>query len=284
MRARAARIVFVPSLVLAVAAVWLGAAPGAGAADAIHATLKDFGPTGKYVFESQEGHGKPPRVYYSQRAAAYLVRGTPLGGGLLLRTGASAVESVPDESIVQRADGACDLKADVKPKPLGTFTVEGPPPQIVVNVEGLHGRLKPAPPLLGWQKQANLVYHTPEYARDAKAFTPDAAGIEAIRCDPRKIQVFVYFGSWCPTCQSLLGRILRLENEITKDRPQVTFDYYGLPPVEPHPGMYEDEQVRTYGIEKIPTGLVYVDDQPVGKIVGLDWRRPEAALRAVLGR
>src|SRR5690606_42075890 len=43
-----------------------------------------------------------PGVYYSRRASAYLVLGSPLGQPFLVRTGMNAVESLPAEAVLVR--------------------------------------------------------------------------------------------------------------------------------------------------------------------------------------
>src|SRR5262245_24395828 len=236
---RAAARLLVP--VLALVRVPSSAAGARADDDKTHARFKGFRPYGKKVFEPREAGPKPVLVYYSQRATSYLLRGTPLKDvAVLLVEGSQVVATVPESEVVTRADQTCDLKPDAKPAPLGNFQIQGN--ELVVDVEGLHGALRPAPPLLGWHKAARLLEHTPEYEREATTYVPDAAIVEALRKETRKIQVFVFFGSWCPTCNQLLGRIIRLEREVTKDKPNITFDYYGLPPA---PDMYNDTQIQT---------------------------------------
>jgi thiol-disulfide isomerase/thioredoxin len=151
-------------------------------------------------------------------------------------------------------------------------------------VPGLEGRLKPRPNLLGWFKGTDLRDWSPEYDRDAKAFRLDDAKIQALRARGDKIQVFMYFGCWCPTCTLLMPRILSLDAALSKGAVAaaggtITFDYYALPPV---PAFYRDPEIVLREIQRIPTGIVYVNDQYAGRLVGTEWNRPEAALLGLL--
>jgi hypothetical protein len=265
-----------------------------GDAPAIHESLREFLPTSKYEFVGEPRLERATQVYLSARSAAYLVRGTALGSPLLVRTGAGVLESVPEDALIDRPDGGFDLRADVKPKELGRFQLKGRDLLIDVPLEKdkpdvplVKGKLSPPAPLLGWQKAANLLAHSPEYERDAKAYVVVADCLTAIKAVKGRINVFVYFGSWCPTCSTVMGKVLRVEKDLTKDLkepkegegPAIQFDYYGLPP---EPDTWEDKESKGREIFKIPTGLVYIDSHLAGRIEPDEWSRPEAALRRAL--
>jgi hypothetical protein len=263
------------ALGLALLAGGLLAAPNAAAEpSALHAVLREFLPSGKYVLRTEARGTASPALLFSKRAAAYLLRGSPLGAPVLVRTAAGTVETFPEDDLVCREDGSCDVKASVKTKELGRLRLDGP--DIVLDVPGLSGRLVPTPPLLGWQRASNLVAHSPEYARDAQAYRVDPACIEEIRAKKGEVRVFVYFGSWCPTCVLLLGRVIRLEQELSKGAPgRVQFDYYGLPGA---PRTWVEPEAAARNIDRLPSALVYVDGKFVRRIVGYELTKPEAAL------
>lgn len=243
-----------------------------------HPVLREFMPTGKYVFQAGETVDARASVFFSQRAASYLVRGSPLGSPLLVRTGTQSVETFPESGILCRDDGGCDLRADIETKTLGRLVVEGS--DMVIRVPGLEAKLTPARPLKGWLKAATVLAHMPEYARDAKAHVPDETCLPRLKASRGDIRVFVYFGTWCPTCTVLMGRILRLEQELKKATGlRIQFDYYALPP---SPNTWTDPEAVARDIDRIPSGLVYVDAQYAGRITGYEWSRPEAALLALI--
>jgi hypothetical protein len=292
--ARATTWRVIAAAVALIAAALVRPSGAAGDAPAIHDSLREFLPTSKYEFVGEPKAEHATQVYLSARSAAYLVRGTALGSPLLVRTGAGLLESVPEDALVDRPDGGFDLRADVKPTELGRFTLKGRDLVIDVPVEKakpevplVKGKLSPPAPLLRWQKAANLLAHTPEYERDAKNYTVGADCLAAIKAVKGRINVFVYFGSWCPTCSTVMGKVLRLEKELTKDLPKlkegetpaIQFDYYGLPP---EPDTWEDKEAKDRDISKIPTGFVYIDAHLAGRIDPEEWTKPEAALRRAL--
>lgn len=254
-------------------------------APAVHATLREFLPTSKYEFVPDEKGSTSLRVLFSARSAAYLVRETALGAPLLVQTGVCTLESVPEEALVDRPDGGFDLRADAKTTSVGRAVLTGR--DLLIDVPGLKGRLTPPPPVLGWQKAANLEDAVPEYARDAKKYAINDDCIASLKTTKGKVRVFVYFGTWCATCSTVMGRVLRLEQELLKDAPTPTeggappfqFDYYGA---KPEPATWEEPELKSHAIEILPTGLVYIDGKDVGRISGFDWSRPEAALRRAL--
>lgn len=221
-------------------------------------------------------------VYYSRRASAYLVLGSPLGRPFLVRTGMNAVESIPKESLLARDDGSLDLRSDVTLTALGAFTLVDS--DIAIDVAGVAGRLTPPPFLLGWQTAAELLAHTPEYARDAKACPMDATCLASMRTCAGEVRVVVYFGSWCSSCAHLLGRILRLEQEINKDvkeggKPVIRFDYYGLPAP---PATWTEPEAVLRDLDHLPTAIVFVNGAYCTRIGAADLGRPDVALQAAL--
>lgn len=272
-----------------------GALPAARADDTPrHATLRDFQPTGKFVWEAlpaadaAKGEGAAgssedrPTLYFSARGAAYLLKGPGLASPVLLRTGTRLVQTLPEEALLARDDGTLDLRADAAPKDLGKFAIDGT--TIRVEVEGIRGRLVTAPHILGWQKAEGILKARPEYGRDAKAYRPVATDVEGMLSCKADVRLFVYFGTWCPTCVTVMGHILRLEDEIVKackpgETPRFHIDYYGLPPA---PDTWKDAEAVKYGLSVLPTALLYVDGEYCSRLVAADLMRPEAAIRAAL--
>jgi len=211
-----------------------------------------------------------------------VLRGAGVTTPILVRTGTRVVESFPEEAALPRDDGGFDLKADVKLTELGKFELDGM--SIKIDVTGLKGRLVAASAVLGWHKGEDLLTHRPEYARDAKAYEPIAADVEALRGCKGEIRLFVYFGTWCATCTTVMGRILRVEEELAKgckpdEKPHVVIDYYGLPTA---PNTWTDPEAAKYALDVLPTALLYVDSTLCRRLFAVDLARPEAALRGAL--
>jgi thiol-disulfide isomerase/thioredoxin len=255
----------------------LSAAPRVFAEDA-HANLRGFAPTGKYILDARPAAPTPPSVYWSARAGCYLVRGSALGEPILILTRDGRVDALTEDGLIFHTDGTCDVRADAQPHTLGPCSIQGA--EIVFSLPGLTGRLTAPPPLLGWHSSQDVVRVKPEYWRDAQKYQPDAPEVDAIRRLESKIQVFVYFGTWCHTCQSMMGRVLKLEQALTTGgRHNVEFAFYGLPPP---PEMWDDPEVKLRVIKSLPTGIVYVNDKYAGGIVSTAWADPEGAMLQLL--
>jgi hypothetical protein len=330
------RLPLVPSIAAAAVAatLLLGARTARTDESEIHASLREFLPTGKYVFRlksevdadeakrraekdangggangggangggakrgspeaGEPGSAKTvgaeaasppaasapnrPRVYFSLRASAYLVLDTPAKHPLLVHGGLKPyLQSFPTESLIGRADGGWDVRADVALNPIGPATLDGA--AIVFDCDGVEARLVPPEPLLGWLKPARLVDEHPEYERDARKYSPNAASMEALRKRTEEVRVFIYFGTWCPTCNLVIGSIMRVERDLSKERTNFRVDYYGLPRA---PDAWEDPEAKKAQVEQAPTGTVYLNEKFIGRIVGNAWIRPEAALAELL--
>ncbi len=236
-----------------------------------HPTLRDFQRTGQYMLYVD---GKPipdARIYRSTQAFAYLVVAEPFDVAVLVLQRKRCVEGVTPEEMAERTDGGVDVKKDVVPCSLGSFRIEGP--DVAFKVGDLQARLRPKPPLEGRHPAAELVQHTPEYARAAKAYKPDPATMRVLKGTSKKAKVVLFFGSWCTFCNRFLPNAMRVEEEM-KDT-TVEFEYVGLPPP---PAAWVSEDASQNNVKKLITGLIYIDGREVGRLVGEPWIRPERSL------
>ena len=80
----------------------------------------------------------------------------------------------------------------------------------------------------------------------------DEKVFEKLKAYEGTAEIVVFFGSWCHGCARVLGRILRLEEELARADSKVTFRYYGLP--EGRRAMRRNALAKKHSIEKLPTG------------------------------
>lgn len=239
----------------------------------VDAVLKDFSRTGEYLLMID---GKPApvhEIYKNDKLPAYLVLSPALPSAVLLTPGTSAVETVPAAKVVRQKDGSVGLAADVDPKAQGQLKLEGE--RVVFTADGRKGVLTPNPPLLGLKKAPVLKSHSPEYVVGARNYKPNAQALAALRKSAKPARVRVFFGSWCPHCRELLPHLLRVEEELTGS--PIQFEYYGLPKGG------NDPEVKKYGIDGVPIGVVFVNGKEVGRLKGGDdWESPETRLNSIL--
>ncbi len=259
---------------LLAAALILGVTAAAAQVPA-DAMFSGFKRNGEFLFELDGEPLKHAEIYLSKRATAYLVIAPELASPLLISPRAGSVESVSFMKVMKRDDGTIDLLADASFNRLGAFRIAGQ--EIVFEVKGKDAKLKAKPPLLGGQEPEALKSYKPEYSQLAEEYTPEARYLGNLRSQQDAVRVRVYFGTWCPVCGRLVPRILRLGEELEGSR--VQFEYYGLP--QP---MTDDPVTKAQDLHGVPTAIVYVGDEEVGRLTGGDLNAPEKSItRLVLG-
>ncbi len=117
--------------------------------------------------------------------------------------------------------------------------------------------------------------YSADYVRAAAAYSPSRPILERLRSESRAVTVEVYFGSWCPFCQQVLPRIMRVGEELAGSNIRV--DYYGLPR-----GFGSDPKASALKITGVPTGVVFIGGREAGRITGNAWKIPELSLNKIL--
>jgi len=260
---------------LALGAALLLPATSAMARQAADPQLSDFQQIGTYALEIDGKEVPKAEIYKSDRSAAILVMVSDLPSPVLLNPGSFDVETVNLMKVAKQADGSIDLLANPGLQPQGTFQVDGE--KVVFAADGHRLALKPRPPLLKMQTGNALFAFNPEYGRNAKGYEPDGAAVKALRGLSKPVRVLTVFGSWCPHCTEFVPRLLRVEQAIGASK--IKFDYYGVPRGSE---MLKDPEVARLAVKGVPTGIVYVGDKEVGRILGNGWSNPEATLQNLI--
>jgi len=257
------------ALLLAAASVHAQAAPS-------DAVLRDFQRSGIRVLVVNGQEDKKAEIYLNESIPAYLILPSPASAlsPILLTPRAGTVETVSLAKVARQKDGTVDLLADAVMTPQGAFKVEGD--DVTFTTEGKRAALAPSPPLLGVKKNADLKTHSPEYARLAQSYAPQAAALQALRKTAQPVTVRVFFGSWCPFCREHVPLLLKVEDQLG-GASKIRFEYYGLPPHD-----FKEPEAQRMGIKSVPTAIVSVNGRQVGRIEAAEWDAPEAALAKLL--
>jgi len=261
-----------PALVAAVLALALAWALAAGADPSSPTTLKGFQRSGQYLLHASGKAIPDARIYYSRRAAAYLVLSDVFEYGVMILPRTRCVEKVTEEEMTEEDDGSIDVKKSTTPCSLGRYRLEGP--DVVFKVGKVRARLEPKPPLLGGHLAAALIEHTPEYLRAAKVYKPDPKLMKELEASKKKARIQIFFGSWCSFCSRFLPNVLKVER-LLKGKTKLHFEYFGL---QPPPAAWVSPTATKMGVKKLPTGIIFIDGKEVGRIIGTEWIRPERYL------
>jgi thiol-disulfide isomerase/thioredoxin len=257
---------------LLVAAAVCAALPARGQAIPSDSVLRGFQRTGEFLLLVNGKADAKAEVYVNRNIPAYLILPTAMSP-ILITPGAGKVETVQMLKVARKPDGTVDLLADAVTQSQGKFQLVGE--RVDFNSEGKKVSLSPKPPLLGLKKAADLKTHSPEYAVSAKAYTPNAQSVAALKKQAQPVRVLVFFGSWCPHCKEVVPHLLRVEDEIKGAK--IQFDYRGIA------RDFKDPEVQRLSIKEVPTAVVYVNGREIGRITRNDWTAPEAALARLLG-
>jgi len=239
------------------------------------AALHDFEPDGEYEFQV-DGKAVPgAEVARANHLPAYLIISKSLAAPVLLLPRESVAKSVPADALVRRADGLIDVAAGAKITPIGPLTIAGDGATFQQSGKTLGLRAKT--PLTGLHTAADVETFNLAFRRRADRYVPNAEAVKTLRAFKRKVVVRVVFGSWCPHCQAKLPFLIRAERELNGT--PIAIEYYGLP--RP-PAAWTDPEAVRLGVSSLPTAIVSVDGQEVGRIPSSSWDAPENMLARIL--
>jgi thiol-disulfide isomerase/thioredoxin len=224
------------------------------------------------LFLEVGGQRVASEIYRSDSAGAVLVISSALPWPAVLR--ATSVASVDPAAIEKGSDGVVNVKTGAVVKPRGAFQIAGD--EVTFTADSRQATLRPTPPLLGLRRAEEVTAFNPEYVERIGKYAPDARALAALKKERREVRVRIFYGSWCPHCAMLVPHALKVEQELGASK--IHFEYYGVPR---HFG--SDPELKKVGLKGIPTAVVYVEGQEVGRILDDDsWETPESALRAIL--
>ncbi len=269
------RLPFRQAAGLLVALAVFAALPARGQAIPSDSVLRGFQATGEYILLVNGQVDAGSEVFVNRSLPAYLILPTTLSP-ILITPGAGTVATVPKAKIVRQKDGTVDLLADAVTKPQGKLVIgDG---RVEFTTEGKKAALGAKPPLLGPKKAADLKVHSPEYVQSAKTYAPNAPSLAALKKEAKPVRVRVFFGSWCGHCKEVVPHLLRVEDEIRGSGSKIQFDYHGVP------RDFKDPEVQRLKVRGVPTAVIYVNGQEIGRIDQTnDWHTPEVALSRLLG-
>lgn len=249
----------------------------AGPLLAAQGAIADFQPADYVV--TIDGKAVEADVWQSRIAGELLILSNELGSPVRLILRQALVETVQFMKVDQRPDGGLTLLPEATDQPLGNFKVAPGGQGVLFAVDGRAVELSQKPALLGEQDLEGMKAYSRDYVRLAQAYKPSQPYIERLRAESRSVRVEVYFGSWCPFCQEMVPRMMRVAEELRGSKIEV--DFYGLPQGA---AFSQDPKAKALDITGVPTGVVFLDGREVGRISSNGWKLPELTLNGLLVR
>ena len=115
--------------------------------------------------------------------------------------------------------------------------------------------------LKGWINKADLFEAAPSYQEDYKKYEPNPKAVEIIAAFPKRLQVIVFLGTWCPDCAREAPKFIKtLENA---GNSRITLKMLALDRSKKD----GDGVTEQYRIERIPTFVFLVDGTEIGRLV-----------------
>jgi thiol-disulfide isomerase/thioredoxin len=247
------------------------AAPAALSAQAVpsDAHYRGFQRDGDLTLVVAGKEAPAAEIYHAEAARAYLIITSELPSPILINAPNMTVETVDLMKVSRQPDGSLDLLADAGLASSGKYTVRER--DIAFNVGGREVVVKPRPYVLGLHPGAEILAGNPGYQRLAKSYNPDAAILKRLKAHKEDVRVLTFFGSWCPHCKKNLPLLLKVEQGLAGGR--IRFDYYGLPTP-----FGDEPEAKKHGVESVPTAILFVGGQEIGRIPTSQWSNPEVAL------
>lgn len=239
----------------------------------LHTVFNGFLPSETYVVEVNGVRSADAQILVAERLPAVLIVAPELASAVMLTPRTGMAQSLSAESVAHLPDGTVALLSDVTLESEGRFRVLGRDVSFSVGEDAVV--LKEKPWLLGLQDVAAMESYSPGYRERAREYAPFDQTIEELRSFPADVRVRVYFGSWCPFCSMFVPRIMKVARELEESR--IAVDFYGLP----QPAT-EDPITMELGIEAVPTAILTLGGEEIGRINGNMWQSPESALKVLL--
>lgn len=256
--------------------VALLAAVAAGGRAAIAAPI-DLALTGQFRVLVKDAPVDGARVYRSlQPPAAFLVSTALFARPVFVSTAPRTARLVDPARLTYDGGDPDLVRLDPTGPQEGFFSVHVEGPRLVMERDGIRLALAPREPLLGERTLDALTAELPEYRRGASRYGPDPRAMAALRQMAQPVDLLVFFGSWCPHCEQVLPRLVRVLDELPATSVRATFR--GLPPDEG-----ADPVADRYGIGSLPTAVVSRSGREIARLAGDAWDAPERALVTALG-
>lgn len=122
-------------------------------------------------------------------------------------------------------------------------------------------RIARVPPLVGETTVEAIFETNPLYRRGKEQYEPEAAAVAKLKEVGAGYEIEVWFGSWCPHCQRVVPRFMKVMQEV--DNPNVTVTYHGVPRQF---GNYEPARQRD--VNGLPTFIVLKNGREYSRFKG----------------
>lgn len=115
--------------------------------------------------------------------------------------------------------------------------------------------------LTGPLSKEDILENVPEWQELVASYTPKPEIIEKLKSLNKEIQVEIFMGCWCPDCRQHVSAYFKIME--MADNPFISTSYIGIP----REREARKEFIQGKNIVRIPTFIVYFQNQEIGRII-----------------
>lgn len=115
--------------------------------------------------------------------------------------------------------------------------------------------------LVGSLTQEDILESFPDWIEIMASYTPQAEAIEKLKAIDYVAKVEVVLGTWCPDSKEHVSAFFKITE--LADNPLIFSSYIGIPKEKEG----RDPYIQGKNIQRVPTFIVSVNDEEVGRII-----------------
>ncbi|MDH3285209.1 MAG: thioredoxin domain-containing protein [Acidobacteriota bacterium] len=235
-----------------------------------------FAMTGRYQLSVDNEVVGDASLYLTEKGIPRLIVSSERFSLPLLVVAGRKMASALDAAVLKGgADRVSLPESALAPGDRGVVPVHVEGARVLFEWEGKRVAIEPREPMLGPVPLADIVEQLPEYRRNAEKYNPQKGTITLLGELDARAEVQVFFGSWCPHCERLIPRLIKVIEQV--DSPNLVFRFHGVPRK-----LYDDPLARQYNVQGLPALILRREGANHVLLEAKDLVQPELALAGAL--
>lgn len=115
--------------------------------------------------------------------------------------------------------------------------------------------------LTGPLSKEDILENVPDWQELVASYTPKPEIVEKLKSINKEIQVEIFMGCWCPDCRQHVSAYFKIME--VADNPFISTSYIGIP----REREARKEFIQGKNIVRIPTFIIYFQNQEIGRII-----------------
>ncbi len=115
--------------------------------------------------------------------------------------------------------------------------------------------------LVGPLTKEKILEAVPEWKQQMAAYSPKLDVVDKLHSLPQPVHLRVFLATWCPDCRLHVSAFFRLLEMV--DNPSISLELIGVSKDKKEPA----DAVRDNNIERVPTFIVIMNGEEVGRII-----------------